>query len=204
MDPTRLAPGHTRHLRPLSVQLPPQQRRPLPAAPQSPAGARPQVSPQARPLLELCRLPVMHRLLALAQRRLTLMALEDQMEGEYRRGHPYAGAMELSRAVYGDARYEQMLNRLKFADSAQCARLLAARIACDAEGLAVRTATAPGFGGEFVLVAAQLAEEISDWHELPEDTVLMDPWGQRRGPARGLLMAAGLASSELQIQRMFA
>ncbi|SEL19364.1 hypothetical protein SAMN05216359_10693 [Roseateles sp. YR242] len=145
----------------------------------------------------------MHRILELAQRRLTLLSFESQIEAEYRRGHPYACAMEMARAVYGDPRYEQMVNRLKYADSAQCARMLAARIACDSMSLAVRTATADGLSSEFVLVASQLPEEIDDWHELPEDTVLMDPWAQRQGPARALLLAAGVETSRLTIQRMF-
>jgi hypothetical protein len=145
----------------------------------------------------------MQKLLLLAQSRQTLLAFEDQLASEWRSGHPYADAAEVSRAVYGDPRYEQMINRLKFADSPQCARVLAARIAREGGGLSVCTATAEGFGHEFVLVAAQLQDDLTDWHELPPDAVLMDPWGQRQGPARGLLIAAGLGSSELRVERMF-
>lgn len=154
-------------------------------------------------LVALCRLPVMQRLLTLAQSRQSLLAFEAQLESDYRRSHPYADEPELARAVYGDPRYEKMINRLKFADSPQCARLLAARIARDDSGLSVWTATAEGFGSEFVLVAAQLPEGLSDWHGLPEDAVLMDPWAQRQGAARSLLIAAGLASSELRVERCF-
>lgn len=154
-------------------------------------------------LVALCRLPVMQRLLTLAQSRQTLLAFEAQLASDYRRSHPYADEPELARAVYGDPRYEQMINRLKFADSPQCARLLAARIARDNSGLSVWTATAEGFGSEFVLVAAQLPEGVTDWHDLPEDAVLMDPWAQRQGAARSLLIAAGLASSELRVERCF-
>lgn len=158
-------------------------------------------SPDA--LVALCRLPVMQRLLTLAQSRQALLAFEAQLAGDYRRSHPYAEEAELARAVYGDPRYEQMINRLKFADSPQCARLLAARIARDTSGLAVWTATADGFGSEFVLVAAQLSHGVTDWHDLPNDAVLMDPWAHRQGPARSLLIAAGLASSVLRVERCF-
>ncbi len=151
----------------------------------------------------MCQKPVMQRLLLLAQSRQALLAFEEQLASEWRRGHPYADAAEMARAVYGDPRYEQMINRLKFADSPQCARLLAARIARDGGGLSVCTATADGFGNEFVLIAAQLHDDLIDWHDLPPDTVLMDPWGQRQGPARGLLIAAGLSSSEMRVERMF-
>lgn len=145
----------------------------------------------------------MQRLLTLAQSRQSLLAFEAQLASDYRRSHPYADEAELARAVYGDPRYEQMINRLKFADSPQCARLLAARIARDTSGLSVWTATAEGFGSEFVLIAAQLPEGLTDWHDLPEDAVLMDPWAQRQGAARSLLIAAGLASSELRVERCF-
>lgn len=219
-DVSRLAPGHFRQLRQGVFQPPPpspQARQPVapPASARVP-GADGLGLPLALPLpvvtvrtsapaalVDLCRLPVMHRMLDLAQRRLTLLSFESQIEAEYRRGHPYACATEIARAVYGDPRYEQMVNRLKFADSAQCARILAACIARDSLSLAVRTATVEGFGGEFVLAASQLPEEIDDWHQLPEDTVLMDPWAQRQGPARGLLLAAGLETSRLVIQRVF-
>ncbi|WAC72180.1 hypothetical protein OU995_21850 [Roseateles sp. SL47] len=225
MDLSRVAPGHLRYLHPTRTagrQAPPLRQgvavpplSSLSGHPSGPAaGAGGLVEPASAPLsvagrappelVELCRLPVMQRLLSLARTRQTLLAFEEQLTSDYRSGHPYADAMELARAVYGDPRYEQMINRLKFADAPQCARLLAARIARSEDGLAVRTATAEGFGNEFVLVAPQLAEEITDWHELPPDTVLLDPWGQRQGPARGLLMAAGLPSSVLQIERMFA
>lgn len=145
----------------------------------------------------------MQRLLTLAQSRQTLLAFELQLTCDYRRSHPYADEAELARAVYGDPRYEQMINRLKFADSPQCARLLAARIARDTSGLSVCTATAAGFGSEFVLVAMQLPTDLTDWHDLPDDAVLMDPWAQRQGAARSLLIATGLTSSTMRVERCF-